>query len=264
MCRIAAYLGPSVPLGTLLDVTPHGLTHQAYAPQEQLSGHVNVDGTGTVWWPSDGPPVRYAVTVPPWADDNLRELAPRLHGRAIVAAVRGATPGMPGGRGAVAPFLVDEVAVAHNGWLGGFHGPVGDRLLAALPPDRLRRLEVLTDSTVLAQHIAARVAVGDPLAAAVTDTIRLASAAVRAHDETATLNLVVSDGAAIVASRASVAGPCNSLYVLASAAAPWPSGTLVASEPLDDQPWRAVPADHVLTVTRHDCRMQPLTPEPIP
>lgn len=262
MCRLAAYLGPGLPLSGLISDPPHSLSRQAYAPREQLHGNVNVDGTGAVWWPADrGKAMRYASESTPWADPNLAHLAPRLTGRMVVAAVRGATPGMPGGRGAVAPFLIDGLAIAHNGWVGGFRDGVGADLLRALPAERIARLEVVTDSTVLAALVAEAVATGADLRSAMADTLAVVRAIVQTHGQTATLNLVVADGDQLVASRASVAGLCNSLYVLQDAGAPWDGGTLVASEPLDDQPWRAVPPDHLLTVTPQRCRAHPLTPE---
>lgn len=259
MCRIAAYVGPPQPLDTLLYGAPHSLSEQAYAPREQLYGNVNVDGTGVAWWPdTGGGPVRYASTSPPWSDDNLRELAPALRAPAMVAAVRGATPGMPGGRAAVAPFVAGRVAVAHNGWLDGFRDGVGPRLIGELPPRWLTELAVPSDSLVIALHLAARLVPDADLLDTVAATLRHVAAVCREAKRSATLNLVVCDGQRLVASRASVDAPHNSLYVLAEGEPPWRDAALVASEPLDDRPWEPVPPDHLVEVRPGTCRLVPL------
>jgi glutamine amidotransferase len=259
MCRIAAYVGVPRTLDAVLYDAPRSLHEQAYAPAQQLHGNVNVDGTGVAWWPVDAPgPMRYASTQTPWADGNLRELAPYLRARAMIAAVRGATPGMPDGRGAVAPFVRADLAIAHNGWIGGFREGVAARLLATLPSALVGDLDVVTDSTVLALHVAARRARDASVADSVADTVRHAAEVARAAGQPATLNLVVSDGRRIVASRASVGGPCTSLYTLSDGEAPWSDGALVASEPLDDRLWREVPSDHLVEVSRDGVRTDAL------
>jgi len=183
MCRMAGYVGVPRARDALLYVSPRSLTEQAFAPREQLHGTVNVDGTGVAWRPDHAPgPLRYATCSPPWADENLTELAPALHARAMIAAVRGATSGVAGGRGAVAPFTVADLAIAHNGWLGGFREHVAPRLVGDRPAAQLGDLDVLTDS------------------------------------------LLVSDGRRLVGARASIGGPCNSLYVLANGEPPGPTG----------------------------------------
>jgi len=94
MCRFAAYHGPPRPLAEMLYEAPHSLERQAYVPREMVEGHVNVDGTGVVWWPhGDDEPLRYVTVLPPWSDPNLPTLAPRLQGRTILGSVRSATPG---------------------------------------------------------------------------------------------------------------------------------------------------------------------------
>lgn len=264
MCRVAAYVGAPRALADLLSTPPHGLEHQAHAPREQQHGTMNVDGTGVVWWPDDDDgPLRYATTSPPWSDENLRALAPRLRGRAIVGAVRGATPGIAHGRGAVAPFLLDDLAVAHNGWIDGFPGPVAERLLADLPPARIAQAEMLTDSTLIALTLAeTRTATDDLLDAVRTAIWRVATAA-RAATRTATLNLVASDGRVLVGARTSVGAPGNSLYVLSATTAPGMHEGLLASEPLDDRAWVAVPDDTLVEVRPDGHRLVALDPTDI-
>lgn len=259
MCRMAGYVGVPRTLDALLYDAPHALYEQAHAPREQLWGTVNVDGTGAAWWPDHAPgPLRYASTQPPWNDENLRELAPHLRARAMIAAVRGATAGVAGGRAAVAPFVVGDLAVAHNGWLEGFRDDVAPRLIADLPAAWVGELEVLSDSLLLALQVAARRRAGRDLADTVASAVEDTAALCRELGRTATLNLLVSDGRRLVATRASVGVAHNSLYVLTDGESPWSDGALVASEPLDDRPWEPVPSGHLVEVTPGSCHARPL------
>lgn len=265
MCRIALYLGQPRPWGGLF-TAPHGLERQAYAPREQQHGNVNVDGTGVAWWPGHAPgesatgddaghpgdgtgdePLRYASLAPPWADPNLASLGPRLHARVALAAVRGATPGVGHGIEHVAPFVLGDLAIAHNGWIGGFRDGIAATLLRALPDDLVTTLPAVNDSRLLACAVVAHRRAGADLATAVAAACRDAGRVVLAAGQPATLNLVATDGREAVATRWSVGLPGNSLYVAEHAAA-WPGAVVIASEPLDaGEPatatpgWTAVP-----------------------
>lgn len=246
MCRMAAYLGPGLPLSRLLYDTPHSLERQAYVPREMLTAHVNVDGTGVAWWPTGAEPgtepLRYVSDRPPWSDPNLPGLSARLDGQAIVAAVRSATPGVPFGPGHVAPFTFGALAFAHNGWLGRFREATG-RELGSLLPDHLHaRYDTVNDSLMvfltLVRHLEEAPAGG--LAGAVRRTVAEVVAVCDGHGAEATLNLVVGDGQLIVAARASHRVEANNPLYTCQGGAAWPGGVLVASEPLDDGPWDAL------------------------
>lgn len=251
MCRFAAYSGPPAPLSTLLYDPPRSLEVQAYAPREMRSGTVNVDGTGVAWWPEPGPPLRYVTDLPPWSDANLPLLAPRLRGGTQVTAVRSATPGMAAGVGAVAPFVFDHLAGAHNGAIATFAAGWARTLLTRLPDDLHTAVAVRSDSPVVLATVAHHLRVrGDgDLAGAVASALRDIGDLCSRNHAPATLNVLVSDGVVVVASRAAVGTPSNSLYVLTNGVR-WPQATVVASEPLDDDPgWVPVADGCVLTVT---------------
>lgn len=259
MCRLAAYLGPPAPLSKLLSDPPHGLVEQAWAPREQTYGKVNVDGTGVAWWPERDPePLRYVTVHPPWSDPNLPLLAPRLCGVLQLAAVRSATPGIPYGPGSVPPFVLPAaphraaVVVAHNGWVGGYRGPVGREMLDRLPDDLHSLVDAVSDSLALAVTVLKHVRVdpGGGLAAAVTRSVAEVSAICRTAGQPAVLTLVVADGETIIATRAATNAASNGLYVLSDGAR-WPNAVLVASEPLDGDPgWSPVPDASLVQVER--------------
>ncbi|HYT27228.1 MAG TPA: ergothioneine biosynthesis protein EgtC, partial [Actinomycetota bacterium] len=198
---MAGYLGPPAPLSTLLSDPPHSLSVQAYQPRLQHDGVVNVDGTGVVWWPvGEREPVRYATERPPWSDPNLLHLAGRLRGVVQLAAVRSGTPGLPYGVDAAAPFAHGTLAVVHNGRVGGFRGPVGRRLLDALPDDLYHAAGTLTDSVVLFLTLVRyhRARPGASLASTVTAAVLDVAKACADAGEPATLTVLASDGHRII------------------------------------------------------------------
>ncbi len=264
MCRLAAYLGPPAPLSTLLYDGEHSLYHQAYQPREMLHATVNVDGTGVVWWPDDVPPgdapLRYVTAQTPWADTNLVALAPRLRARLMIAAVRAASPGIPYGLGQVAPFAYEHLAFSHNGWLGGFRKGTGRELAERLPADLYGAMEAVSDSIVVFKTFIKHLRAGadNELRPALQATLDEVIEVMRRAGEAATLNLVVSDGDRIVASRLSFGERHNSLYVL-SGSEHHPDALVLASEPLDDDPaWWPVPAGHTVTLTPEGAETTPL------
>jgi glutamine amidotransferase len=258
MCRFAAYLGEPLPLSAMLYDAARSLERQAYLPREMVSGHVNVDGTGLAWWRAGEPePLRYVSELPPWSDANLPLLARRLTGSPILAVVRSRTPGMPSGAAAVHPFVHEHWAGAHNGYLTGFE-TLRWSLIDAVDDQVLQGLDVLTDSSVLFLLSASFLRRGASLVEAARMTVREATRVAREAEEQASLNLLLSDGAEVVAVRAARGMEANSLYHL-EAGRGWPSGRLIASEPLDDDPgWSAVPADHLVNITAEGLRVLPL------
>src|ERR1700730_14072793 len=121
MCRHLAYLGPPASLRSLLIAPPHSLYRQAWAPRLQRHGTVNADGFGVGWYADgDQDPARYRRGVPMWADPSLPDIARVTRSRAVLAAVRSATPGTAVGEQAAAPFGDGRWLFSHNGSLEGW------------------------------------------------------------------------------------------------------------------------------------------------
>lgn len=247
MCRHLAYLGPPIPLSSLLYEPPHSLAHQAWAPRDMRdSGTINVDGFGVGWFPDrSGPPLRHRRDRPLWTDADLLGLAERTAAGAALAAVRSATPGMASGESACAPFAGDGWLFSHNGRVAGWPGSMV-KLAEQLPVADLLTLDAPVDSALLWALVRHRLRAGASPAAAVATTVCQVGAAAPGSR----LNLLLVAADQVVATAAG-----HSLWVRRDDAS-----VLVASEPLDDDPgWWSVPEDALLVADRSRLGVQALT-----
>lgn len=236
MCRHVGYLGPPIPLSTVLFDPPHSLARQSWAPKDMRhGGTINADGFGVAWYTHSGEVVRYRRGSPLWTDADLPALARATTARAFLAAVRSATVGMPVTETAVAPFLDDRFLFSHNGVVAGWPDSVAP-LAARLPTRDLLTLDAPTDSALLWVLVRHRLREGADPAKAVLDTVVDVCAAAPGSR----LNLLLGDGATLVATTLG-----HALSVRTGAGA-----VLVSSEPLDDDPaWRPVPDARLVVAT---------------
>ncbi|WP_018683585.1 ergothioneine biosynthesis protein EgtC [Actinokineospora enzanensis] len=241
MCRHLGYLGPAVPLAGLLD-GPSGLLRQTWAPADMRGGGtVNVDGFGVGWYLDDeAPPVRYRRAVPMWTDASFAQLAAVTSSRAVLAAVRSATFGMPVVDTACAPFAEGRWLFSHNGRVTGWpHSVAG--LAASLSIVDLITLDAPTDSALLWAMVRERLRSGvDPADAVAEVALLVAEVAPDSR-----LNFLLTDGTTLVATTW-----WHSLSVLCG-----PDSVVVASEPWADDPQWTPVADRSLLVAT-------LTPAP--
>jgi gamma-glutamyl hercynylcysteine S-oxide hydrolase len=219
VCRHLAYLGAPRTLGELLLEPEHGLLVQSYAPRRQGHGLMNADGWGVGFYaPSRPEPARWRASRPIWSDASFASLAPVLSSACVLAAVRSATAGMPADETAAAPFQSGRWLLSHNG--------VVDRAVLGPHP----AAESVCDSALLAAHLFQS---GPERAGEFV-------AALGRRDPAARLNLVLTDGQQILATRWG-----DTLSVLQT-----DTGVVVASEPYDDDPcWTDVPDHHLVAVT---------------
>jgi glutamine amidotransferase len=219
VCRHLAWLGAPRSLGELILEPPHGLLVQSYAPRRQRHGLMNADGWGVGFYAQSRPePARWRSNRPLWGDASFASVAPVISSGCVLAAVRSATAGMPADETAAAPFQSGRWLLSHNG--------VVDR--AALGPHPAA--ESVCDSALLAAH----------LFAYGPERVAEFVAALGRRDPGARLNLLLTDGQQVLATRWG-----DSLSVLAA-----DDGVVVASEPYDDDPrWADVPEHHLVEVT---------------
>ncbi|MEV0170415.1 ergothioneine biosynthesis protein EgtC [Streptomyces sp. NPDC050803] len=254
MCRHIAFLGPEEPLGRHLVEPPHGLYRQSWAPRRQRYGTVNADGFGVGWYaPGDPVPARYRRAGPIWADLSFADLARVVRTTALLAAVRDAT--LPGAdaEAAAAPFASGPWLFSHNGAVAGWPGSLAP-LAQALPAADLLSLEARNDSALVWALVLARLRTGDEEGQALADTVTDVAAAAPGSR----LNLLLTNGDTITATAWG-----DTLFYLSTPG----RGTVVASEPYDDDPhWQEVPDRTLLAASRTDVLLTPLkdpTPEPL-
>jgi gamma-glutamyl hercynylcysteine S-oxide hydrolase len=218
VCRHLAWLGSLRTLGELLLDPAHGLLVQSYAPRRQAHGRMNADGWGVGFFtPARPEPARWRSNRPLWTDASFASVAPVISSSCVLAAVRSASSGMPADETAVAPFQRGRWLVSHNG--------VVDR--SALGPHPAA--ESVCDSAQLAAHLFdfGPERVGEFVAD------------VGKRDPNARLNLLLTDGSRILATRWH-----DTLSVLRTS-----DGVIVASEPFDDDPrWFDIPDQQLVDV----------------
>ncbi|MFZ4153313.1 ergothioneine biosynthesis protein EgtC [Streptomyces pseudogriseolus] len=246
MCRHLAYVGPAESLGALLAGPPHGLYRQSWAPRRQRHGTVNADGFGVGWYAEGDPvPARYRRAGPIWADLSFTDLARVVRTQALLAAVRDATLSGADAEAAAAPFASGAWLFSHNGAVPGWPGALAP-LAATLPAEDLLSLEARNDSAFVWALVLARLRAGDAMGQALADTVAEVAAAAPA----ARLNLLVTDGVTVAATAWG-----DTLWYLARPG----GGTVVASEPYDDDPhWQEVPDRTLLAASRTDVLLTPL------
>ncbi|WP_395574695.1 ergothioneine biosynthesis protein EgtC [Streptomyces sp. BK79] len=246
MCRHLAYVGPEEPLGGLLVAPPHALYRQSWAPRHQRYGTVNADGFGVGWYAGGDPvPARYRRAGPIWADQSFADLARVVRTGALLAAVRDATLSGADAEAAAAPFAAGTWLFSHNGAVGGWPGSLA-RVAGTLPPEDLLALEARNDSALVWALVLARLRAGDDEGRALAETVSEVAAAAPASR----LNLLLTSGATITATTWG-----DTLWYLARPG----GGTVVASEPYDDDPrWQEVPDRTLLVASRTDVLLSPL------
>lgn len=249
MCRLEAYLGPPISLAKALTAPAHSLVHQSYQPREMTAGVVNADGFGVAWYDGRSDrPYRYRTTLPVWSDVNLDDLARYAESGCLLAYVRSATPGQGLDMANTQPFVHGAWSFVHNGFIDGFSGEEGVALRRGLQ----ERLDDAhwplagggTDSGLIfawvMQHLSAA-----PAEAAIPAA--LAELSAMPGLSRVGLNFLISDGHRGAAVRHAIGTDCPSLYIIRDHAE-YSGGVIVASEPLFEADWAALPANSLTLI----------------
>ncbi|MBV8883794.1 MAG: ergothioneine biosynthesis protein EgtC [Chroococcidiopsidaceae cyanobacterium CP_BM_RX_35] len=252
MCRLLGYLGPSIPLDYLLYKPEHSLIVQSYQPREMSSGVANADGFGIGWYHlhRDTDPFTYKNTIPIWNDVNLPSLGRYVESECVLGYVRSATPGQGVDISNCQPFKNHQLLCIHNGRIEGFRQTLYRSIRDHLSNFAYQSIEGSTDS----EHIFALLldelqAKPDVTLERALQTVLLTLDKLAQADQVAvSVNLIVSDGHHLVASRFATGGtPAPSLYWLRDDPA-FPKAAIVASEPLFDGNWNRCPEQSVISV----------------
>ena len=237
MCRLIAYLGAPITPAHLVFAGEHSLYEQSWAPRELLTGSVNADGYGVVWY-AHGLPARIAEARPIWHDPELERTLSAVTATCTIAALRNSTLGVPVDRSAALPLTLDRWTFVLNGFVPEFRQRHMRALRSRLPDELYAELRGVSDSETLFLIAVAALREG----AGPVEALEAAFGAVRERvgKREAQLNMVLADGERIAAVRASTVLMTNSLYV--AERPPFaPDGVVLASEPPEPGAcWQAV------------------------
>lgn len=247
MCRLAAYLGPDVTLGQFLLEPAHSLYVQSWAPRELRFAKLNADGFGVGWYGPEGQAARYLNAMPIWSDHNLSALASSLSTGLWLAMVRSATPGFACGIPNTQPFTDGHLLYLHNGFVEHFDQRLRGHIRRYLSPTIEAGIQGNTDSEYLFALL--RQILADDASLTLAQAIREGLNQITAwlRDETTLLNLVLTDGERLYATRHAFNAEPPSLYYTTDDEH-FPEGAqLIASECLTHPDfWRPVPDHHLL------------------
>lgn len=257
MCRLLGYLGSPVALDSLLLKPEHSLLVQSYQPREMTAGLLNADGFGVGWYGKDGysPPYIYRQTTPIWSDPNLEELSRYVQANCLLANVRSATPGQPVQLSNCQPFrfstgINQHLLAVHNGFIANFSETLYRPIRERLGDLTYRLIQGNTDSehifALLCQHRLdhPQASLADSLGATLQQILTL----VMANSVRVGLNVMVTDGQQLVASRCAAPDAPPSLYWFRDETNR-PGSVMVASEPIfADHRWQRCPENSLVVV----------------
>ncbi len=251
MCRLLGYLGSPISLEKLLYSPEHSLIVQSYQPREMNSGVLNADGFGVGWYHSqkDTNPFTYKNILPIWNDVNLPTLSRYVESRCVLGYVRSATAGQAVDLSNCQPFESDRLLCIHNGRIENFRQTLYRAIRDRLSDVAYQGIKGNTDS----EHIFALLL--DELQAQPSATLEQALQTVlldldrlaKSHQVAASINMIVSDGHRLVASRFASDQQAPSLYWLRDDPA-FPEAVIIASEPIFAGNWNSFPEQSIITV----------------
>lgn len=251
MSRLAAYLGPSAPVSTIVEQGTYSLAKLARS---------EADGWGIGWYPEDGhvDAVRLVSRAPLWTEPHHLELARRFRSRCVVASIQSCAPGQVPEIAGAQPFASSAYLFEHVGELGLFR-EVFERPLRERLTDRAHRaLRGNSDSELLfatwMDALGDRTG-ADAMADALEQLVTRVQTIAHANGTPATFTVVVADGSSLVALRTATHGTPPTLHtIVASREAPIPDGArALSSEPLFPGAWTSLDV-HSLTIFADDAR----------
>ena len=247
MCRLLAYMGPEINLYNLILKPSHSLEKQAWSPKELKETKLNVDGFGFAWFKSNGEPALYRQSYPIWNDANLKDLSQTLKQKFYFAMVRSATAGLQMSVNNTQPFYYKDWLFQHNGYIQDFARDFRVQMRHLLNNKYENIIQGNTDSeyifALLMQYIEKT---NDPI-----EALKLTFNDIKQLIKTkpALLNIMLSDGDTIIASKYALNGECPSLYYGHSINEFPDNSQLLVSEPLNnDDHWLAIKDQSFLVI----------------
>jgi len=251
MCRLLGYLGETIPLHLLLEKPDHSLIIQSYQPQEMTSGVVNADGFGIGWYDikKQKEPFLYRSVLPIWNDINLPHLSRYIESNCMLANIRNATSGNSLDLSNSHPFSQDQIMAIHNGSIQNFRRSLYRVIRSQLDDTRYQNINGNTDSEHIFALILQILQLPEmTLATALQKSLGMILNWAKEYQVSASLNLIITDGEKLIASRCAIGTAVPSLYWLKSDRF-FPNSALVASERLFfSENWQTIPENSIIEI----------------
>lgn len=247
MCRLLAYLGEPIQGDRLILHPSHSLEVQSYQPKEMTAGILNADGFGVGWYHPEKAdlPYTYKSLLPMWSDLNLPQISRYIESHCQLAYVRSATVGLPVDLGNCQPFVNNQLMFIHNGFIANFRGTLYRPIRSQLSDELYQQVHGVTDS----EHMFALILNNYQnnsqtcLKTAIIDALQQLTNWAKEHQTRFSANMILSDGEQLLATRYAYGAAIPTLYYHETT-----QGITLASEPLDEQPWRAFPEQSLIFI----------------
>lgn len=243
MCRWLSYRGEPIFLEDLIAVPNNALIRQSLQARQAVTV-TNGDGFGVAWYDTRPEPGLFRDILPAWNDPNLRHLAHQVRSSLFMAHVRAST-GTATSRANCHPFNVGPWAFMHNGQIGGY-SQLRRRLEALIDDNHYAHRVGSTDSELIFLLLLQNDFAARPLKA-LAQTIAIIEKEMDAiaTSEPLRFTACMTDGSTLIAWRYANDDRPPSLFCRQSE-----TGTVVASEPLDDldDSWIALEPGQVVTI----------------
>lgn len=258
MCRLAAYLGPEIPLENIVVMPRHSLLEQSHGANEAKLA-VNGDGFGIAWYGRGSKPGLYRDVLPAWSDGNLTSICRLVCSPVFLAHVRASNVGETS-RVNCHPFVWENWSFMHNGQIAQF-GSIRRRLESSLPDRFYNFRHGTTDSELLFLLLLANGLTENPKLSCEV-VISLITSTQRERSKPNRMTCVFSDGKSLYAFRHSCDKQSPTLYVSGELDA---GGRAIVSEPLDGnrRNWSVIPEDHFAKLSANDFLLEPMTIPPV-
>lgn len=251
MCRFVAYLGSDKALiADLIEKPSNSLINQS-KHFEGEKATLNADGFGIAWYNHelDNTPGVFKSTQPAWNDLNLKHLSEKIKSDCFLGHIRASTIGGVG-KSNCHPFSYDEYAFVHNGTIREFTN-IKRELLNLLESELFFKILGTTDSECLffliMQYIRHEDLSLEKATLKAIDWI-VTQQASRGHDNFSRINIALTDGHSIIATRFASKEKNNLslFYALTD------NSIIISSEKLDKtcDSWVEVPDNHYLLCSR--------------
>ncbi|MGF1545795.1 MAG: class II glutamine amidotransferase [Thiotrichales bacterium] len=248
MSRFAAYLGPPIALANFLVTPTQSLIQQASHHSEGRTTP-EVEGYGFGWFTGIHP-MRYSQPVPIWTDTNLVALAASLQRGLWFGFLGGGHSELDYGATSAQPLHDELMLFAHDGFVADFAHTLRPYCLRYLQPEFAAQVDENTDSAYLFALLRQRLREFDEISIEGALQNILSTLQVTLMEVPSQLNLLVSDGRRLVATRYATRNQSTPVYYTVNDPTFPANAQLVASHPLTTgSNWRQLPPNHMLILS---------------